>query len=55
MLLSTTRAADSIAPRIPPGRDKGNREWGMGDGEWEVGSWKREVGSGNVDATLVLH
>ena len=27
------RAADSIAPRIPPGRDKGNWKWEMGNGK----------------------
>ena len=43
----------SIAPRIPPGRDKGNRKseigngkWEMGSGKWEMGNGKRETGNG---------
>ena len=32
-----TRAADLIAPRIPPGQAMGNWEWARGNGQWAVG------------------
>ena len=31
-------AADSIAPRIPPGQAMGNGQWAMGNGQWVMGN-----------------
>ena len=44
--LTLPGAADLIAPRTPPGRDKGNKKWKEGSGKREEGRGKREEGRG---------
>ena len=43
------RAADSIAPRIPPGQDEGNGKWEVGNGKWEMGNGTWEMGDGKLE------
>ena len=44
----------SIAPRIPPGQEKGQEQWAMDDGQWAMGNGQWAMGSGQWAIFIVI-